>query len=306
MSDVPTLPAVPVYGTPDDGSPSSPVNFPGGGVPPGGGLPSGGFPGDWVARHHVANGAEVFRAGNAGKSVETAEAFFKGLSGQSRTYVEQQLNDMQYYGVWACNNLGAQQKLYLANDEAFILSLEYASYLNASGKATTAPSPEQPASSYDFYGTVLMPFAAMYYWIRGGGKTRRVNIASLNLQMVASDFRPLMDVINDRANGDGAYVINGHFEYNTFSRYTINVPAAGALGRINGEIAGTLIMQGDSWNFDGEYIINPDDYNADASNRPWPQEDLTAFLRGIGDAFGYQNYKIEVDGSMPVHFSGIR
>ncbi|KMQ81416.1 low-density lipoprotein [Lasius niger] len=72
MSGVPTLPTVPVYGNPfDGGTILDPIAFPPGGVAGGGG---GGFPSEQAARKRVANGNEVVNAGEAGKSIETAEA----------------------------------------------------------------------------------------------------------------------------------------------------------------------------------------------------------------------------------------
>lgn len=155
---------------------------------------------------------------------------------------------------------------------------------------------------YDFYGTALMPIAGIYYWLFGGGATRYVNIGALGLSMVPSDFKPVMDAV--AANGPGTYTINEPFQYNSF-RFMLNLHAAGLLGRVSGNVSGTVSVGADgNWAFDGSYTLNPDRYDADHSNRTYMQEKLTDFLRFLGDRFGSNDYQIVIEGSQKINFSG--
>lgn len=247
-----------------------------------------------------ANGELLFPLANKGDNEGALKACLDGFVGLTETQVKDQLRlhaDCQKYmlhnlrstGEFGVNGPGYAQTFYA---QAYY-------FLKAEAKNTQKNISQL---HYDFFGTALMPIAGIYYWLFGGGATRYVNIGALGLSMVPSDFKPVMDAV--AANGPGTYVINEPFQYNSF-RFMLNLHAAGLLGRVSGNVTGTLNVGADgSWAFDGSYSLNPDRYDADHSNRTYMQEKLTDFLRFLGDRFGSNDYQIVIEGSQKIKFSG--
>ena len=250
-------------------------------------------------RKVYANGEKMFPLSSAGDVEGVLKAAFDGFNGLSAADIYKQLkmhadaqNILQQHDHQALGDSFGVKK----NGFTQVL---YSSAWWHQHSGTFAP---QESAAHDFYGTALMPIAGIYYWLWGQGKTRYVNIGSLNLSMVASDFSPMIETVNK--NGPGVYTINKPFTYNAF-RFSLNLWAAGLLGRVSGNVNGTLnISANGSWSFDGAFTLNPDTYDSDHSNRTYMQESLTNFLRYLGDKFGHADYQIVVRGSQKIQFSG--
>lgn len=255
---------------------------------------------DKMVRKAYANGPNMFTCANSGDVEGTLQACFSGFNGLTAAQVQNQLKMHADAQKWYLNsasqpgasNLTTPYAVVHPHDSELLYGIAYFKQADYAGVP----------NHYDFFGTALMPIAGIYYWLFGGGQTRYVNIGSLNLSMVPSDFKPVMDVVN--SNGPGSYFINQGFEYNTF-RFALNLWAAGLLGRISGTVTGTLNIAADgSWTFDGGFTLNPDRYDADHSNRSYMQEALTDFLRYLGNTYGSNDYQIVIEGSQSVHLSG--
>ncbi len=251
-------------------------------------------------RKVFANGQGLFAAANQGDSQGALQACFDGLVGLTEEQFKSQLrlhSDCQKYML---STLVSSRGYADGDGNAAELDYSTAYFRIMSSKKYSQGVID--SQHYDFYGTALMPIAGIYYWLFGEGKTRYVNIGSLGLAMVPSDFKPVMDAVVTK--GPGTYVINEPFEYNSF-RFMLNLYAAGLLGRVSGNVSGTLNIGTDgSWQFDGSYTLNPDRYDADHSNRTYMQEKLTDFLRFLGDRFGSSDYRIVIEGSQKINFSG--
>jgi len=251
-------------------------------------------------RKVFANGQGLFATANQGDSQGALQACFDGLVGLTEEQFKSQLrlhSDCQKYML---STLVSSRGYVSGTGNAGEVDYSTAYFRIMSGKKYSQKVID--SQHYDFYGTPLMPIAGIYYWLFGGGKTRYVNIGSLGLAMVPSDFKPVMDAVATK--GPGTYAINDQFEYNAF-RFMLNLYAAGLIGRISGNVSGTLNIGSDgSWQFDGYYTLKPDAYDADHSNRTYMQEKLTDFLRFLGDRFGYNNYLIVIEGSQKISFSG--
>lgn len=147
--------------------------------------------------------------------------------------------------------------------------------------------------------------AGVYYWLYGGGERRYVNIGSLNLQMVTSDFPAIRDAI--AANAPGTYNIDSPFSYNTFGPAYLTSFVGLLLGRLSGNVSGTLTISPDStYSFAGSYTLNADVFDADPSNRPALQEAATTALRYLGETLGHTDYTTEVLGTQPLNLSGTK
>lgn len=253
-------------------------------------------------RKVFANGQGLFATANQGDSQGALQACFDGLVGLTEEQFKSQLrlhSDCQKYML---STLVSSRGYVSGTGNAGEVDYSTAYFRIMSGKKYSQKVID--SQHYDFYGTPLMPIAGIYYWLFGGGKTRYVNIGSLGLAMVSSDFKPVMDAVATK--GLGTYAINDQFEYNAF-RFMLNLYAAGLIGRISGNVSGTLNIGSDGgWQFDGYYTLKPDAYDADHSNRTYMQEKLTDFLRFLGDRFGYKNYLIVIEGSQKISFSGRR
>lgn len=247
-----------------------------------------------------ANGENLFPIANKGDSEGSLQACFNGFVGLTEAQVKDQLRlhaDCQKYMLQNLRSSGIYALTYPGGTQTSYAQAYY--FLKAEKESTQKFISQQ---HYDFFGTALMPIAGIYYWLFGGGATRYVNIGALGLSMVPSDFKPVMDAV--AANGPGTYAINEPFQYNSF-RFMLNLHAAGLLGRISGNVSGTLSVGADgSWEFNGSYSLNPDRYDADHSNRTYMQEKLTDFLRFLGDRFGSNDYQIVIEGSQKIKFSG--
>ncbi|MFJ4431905.1 lipid II-degrading bacteriocin [Pseudomonas sp. NPDC089395] len=260
-----------------------------------------------AAENMCLNGTEIWKAVEKNESLAALDATCKGFSAQSLTVLEQQLR-IHCYSAFAMNDQAKTQGWSpdgLFGENVISARFGYGTFLSSS---STAWSKAFDRHELDFYGTPLMPVAAIGYWLFGDGITRNVRIGSLNLKMVATDFTPITNLLANPSTGPGTYRLNAEsFSYNTFSKAPLDIPVAGMIGRVSGNLTGDLTVFADgNYNFSGSYTLNPDVYDADQSNRTWGQEALTTFLRALGDKFGHADYEIHFIGSQNVQFSGVR
>ncbi|SDS65834.1 Colicin M [Pseudomonas cedrina] len=253
----------------------------------------------------MLNGEGIREAAQRCDSLAVMEQAFLGFSGQVEISLRQ---DLQVHCQAALTLLQTYSSYngapyYIGNGRGDYFEPAWGSLLYSGPITREIPF---RANGIDFYGTPLMPLAAIGYWIYGGGQDRNVHIASLNLQLLPRDFQPIAKLLND-PNNLGTFEINEPFSYNIFDKAPIDVPAAGMLGRVSGNVKGTLVIQSDgTYGFNGSYSLNRDYYDADKSNRTWAQEALTTFLKGLGESFGHNDYYINILGEQAVQYSGTR
>ncbi|MBB1617024.1 hypothetical protein A9978_31705 [Pseudomonas sp. UMC65] len=253
----------------------------------------------------VQNGDRVYGAMFTNNSLSVMSECFRGLSMQPLETVKSQmamhctaaLRTMQFYKRLP----GTLGPYFAGAGNGSIAMMGYSTFTSVDNGVL------ERSNGVDFYGDPLMPMQAIGYWLFGKGVTRNVRIESLNLQMVATDFKPIVNILSNPDKGAGAYRIKEPFSYNVFDKAPIDLPAAGMLGRISGEVEGTLELRPNgTYSFNGVYRLNPDLYDAGSSNRTPAQEGLTTFLRRLGETFGHTDYSINIVGEKTVSFSGGR
>lgn len=260
-----------------------------------------------AAEKMTLNGTAVWAAVSASNPIMVLDEVCKGLSGQDLITVRTQLAMHCYAAFTMAQNPEAigvgPYKMEAERNNT--LATFYGQFLTVNSINWTDSF---QAHAVDFYGTPMMPVVAIGYWLFGGGQDRNVHIGSLNLTMVATDFTPITGILNNAANGAGTYQLqSAPFSYNTFNKAPLDLPAAGMIGRVSGNLSGVLNISADGgYSFSGSYTLNSDLYNADMSNRSWLQESLTTFLSSLGDAFGHTDYKINFLDSQSVEFTGNR
>lgn len=259
---------------------------------------------DLIGPGTVANGTNLFRVAATGDPVATLNEFFKGISGTSAANVFTQIRYVGTFTQW----LAAEGYRQMIGADRFAMSSSDVSGISTLfGLYASQANGLQPIQEFAFYGNPLMPIAGIYYWIAGNGNRRSMDVRTLNLDMGIADFKSIRDMVDNPSMGPGKYNIDSAFSTNVFSHPFKDLWAAGTLGRIGGQVQGTLTLNADnSYSFDGSYTLQPDVFDADASHRPFPQEALTDFLRAIGDLFGKKDYTIVFTGSKGVTFSGVR
>lgn len=258
-----------------------------------------------AAANMTLNGQAVWAAVNTNNPLTVLDEVSKGLSGQSAHDVRNQLA-MHCYAASTLPQTAPEQgygPYRFTSEQSDSIRFFYGKFLSE-GVNYLNSFQSHPV---DFYGTPLMPVAAIGYWLYGGGQDRYVHIGSLNLNMVASSFDPIMAVLRDVTKGPGTYSFNSEpFSYNTFNQI-VDLAPAGMVGRVSGNLTGSLTISDDGkFSFSGSYTLNPDLYDADLSNRTWYQEALTSFLRQLGETFGHTDYYINFLGSQPVELNGSR
>lgn len=298
-----TLPPVVVYGSPSDptyGLGATIGTFGSGYV--GGSGPTGGVDPTVAFMNSMPNGKACYAALQNNDQMALLQAFFEGLSGRNAAFIIPQLqgwgNFTQYLAAGGWKQLaGATQYTFPDNTGTAVVPLSTI-YVKG-GKTNYATSP-------DFYGNPLLFISGIYYWIKGGGAARSVNIASLKLNMDQNLIPPLAAAI--AANAPGSYgFANTNFSFNVFDAGLSARDAAGLLGHVDGDFSGTLTIGGDgSWSFNGDFGVHPDVYDANAGNRTLFQEAGTTFLRALGDTFGHNDYQINILGRQSLSLSGHR
>lgn len=250
------------------------------------------------------NGEAVWAAASAADAHKMMVEIAKGLSNQPIHTVRTQLGIHAYANyIWGENG-PAVGKFGQALDGSLDLQLGYGQFLSAN---SINFGEIFESHTVDFYGIPTMPFAALGYWIFGGGVPRYADVRSLNLAITVADLNPIKQILNDSANQAGTYQIAAApFSYNSFNNVS-DLPVALTVGRVSGNLTGALTINADgSYSFSGSYTLNDDKFDADPSNRPWLQEALTTFLMQMGETFGHADYVIHFKGAQPVSFTGVR
>jgi len=256
----------------------------------------------------VANGAGVFNASmglDSYAGLRCLEAFCKGVSGRPGQYLKNQLTlvkGFHSYMAWYAELAGVSKDGFtredsLVTDGAKIAGL-FGDYFYRKNTGWTFDS-----GDFDWHAGPLMPIAALAHWVDGNGQNVKLSLKGLGLSLRASNIQGNFNAEIQKSRAPGTYEIDMPFSYNTFNE---GLWVGGTVGRVNGQIRGTLTVYEDhTYTFDGKYSLNPDFYNADLSNRTWAQEALTDFLRWIGETFGHTDYFIEFDGEVPFSTSGM-
>ncbi|WP_434681333.1 lipid II-degrading bacteriocin [Pseudomonas sp. R1-18] len=255
-----------------------------------------------AAEAYVMNGPAVWAAAAEGDGHKLMEEVCKGLSGQSLLMLKDQFA-LHCYGANYVGAGGVAHGKYTVDGQS--LQGAYGQFIlaNLYTNAWRDAFKEHPI---DLYGP-FMPFSAVGYWIFGEGRERNIHVGSLNLAFDASEVQPIQAILSNSANGPGVYPLaNEPFSINTF-KHPSDLPVALTVGRVSGNITGSLTVNPDgTYSFSGSYTLNDDKFDADPNKRPWLQEALTTFLRGMGDVFGHTDYYIRFQGSQELTLTGTR
>ncbi len=256
----------------------------------------GGMPPNILAQRYFANGLSVLQH----TCEECLDEFCKAMSKRPPEFIQSQMIRYAAYNAW--------------------VSVNYTQFFNASANASGSGDfanslllPLQawiedgmrfpPEARERFYVTPILPLTGLNHWLEGTGTPAYIPIEALSLSVHFDDFAPLRDVLANPDLGAGSYAVSGAFDYNTFSESL----AGGLLGRVVGDISGTLTVASDgTFTFDGSFGIATDTYDANRSNRPDLQEKLTTFLGVLSNTFGSKDYQIYIDGRQSVHFEGVK
>jgi len=255
----------------------------------------------------LANGAAVFNASfgaDSKASLRCLEEFCKGISGRPAAYALSQLSlvkQFHSYMAWYAQYAGVSEAGFTLQDTqvengAKIAGL-FGDYFYRKNTGWTFDS-----GKFDWHVGPLMPIAALAHWVDGNGQNVKISLNALGLTLQPSQIKGGFYEEIRKYRPAGSFPINMRFSYNTFNQGQY---IGGTIGRVQGEITGTLTVKADgTFTFDGSYTLLPDYYNADAGDRTWYQESLTTFLNWIGETFGQTDYWIEFDGSVPFIDSG--
>lgn len=156
----------------------------------------------------------------------------------------------------------------------------------------------------EWVGSVFLPIKAIWHWVNGNGAQVNMPVSALDLDIKPSAIQGDMSSFLKQPMQYGANLFQRPFSYNTFANAS-DLWAAGTVGRVSGTMIGLIWVNDDgSYIFDASFYLNPDVFDAGKSNRPWPQEALTDFLKWIGDTWGHTDYTIKFNGSDRLYFEG--
>ncbi|QTJ32015.1 lipid II-degrading bacteriocin [Xanthomonas citri] len=295
MSSIPTLPTVPVLAPPQadpyygfggqefEISLNSPI-FNEGSPPP------------VIVQAYFANGNRVF-------STSGSDALYQmclAMSARSSAFVNTQVFRYAAYCGWLSQNY----EFYMPSATPETVAGD-ASLMDPVQAWVEDGMRYPPDTRYRFYITPFLPMQGLYQWLAGSGEDVTLPLRALNLYMVVTDFEPIVAILQDPNVGPGSYQINRPFGHNVFD-HSPNIWAAGLIGRVTGNVVGTLTISDGSFTFDGSFTLNPDIYDANPDKRPFPQEGLTTFLQGLDAAIGATSYRILFEGEQTVHYQGLR
>ncbi len=246
---------------------------------------------------------------NTGNMIMATKMFLKHLEifgGNDTTFWRNQLTLVGGFTPWLA--IGGYKYLPGANQYGF--NFEPGHYANITalfgiyvGQSHGIP----PTRTFESYGNPLMFIDALDHWIRGDGAQRTIHIESLNLKMSILDFSKISEAIANPGYGPGSYSFDTTFSTNVFNHGTKDFWSATVFGRVSGRVRGTLVMlEDDTYRFDGYYSLNPDRFDADPSNRPFLQEAATTFLSKLGATLGHKDYQINFFGEKSLSLSGQR
>lgn len=259
-----------------------------------------------IGRFRLVNGKKVFEAAAAKNPLEMLRQFAYGIELAGNSVIRAQVATYGLFTQWLADNgwksiTGANQ-YELSNIQLDGLTTAFGLFSNYYFSHLPAP----PISDFKFYATPFFPLAAYDYWIRGDGSPRSVDLKSLHLNIGAAEIGPIRSIIINDGMGPGTYPIDATFSTNLLSDHEYIVGSA--LGRVSGHVTGQLTLSSDGrFNFNGEYTLNPDKFDFDASNsRPAVQEALTTLIRVMGSFTGHHDYMIYFTGSQPLNIQGTR
>lgn len=246
---------------------------------------------------------------NTGNMVRATDMFFKYLQTighNDPNFWRNQLVLVGGFTPWLA--IGGYKHLPGANQYGFNFSPgHYANISALFGIYIGQLNKTQPTSKFESYGNPLMFIEAVNHWVHGNGVQRSINIESLNLKMDVNDFEEILKAIANPGYGPGTYFIDTRFSTNIFNHGTKDLWSASTLGRISGQVHGTLtLLADDTYQFNGYYTLNPDKFDADPSNRPFLQETATWFLSKLGSVLGHTDYQIIFTGEKHIVLSGQR
>ncbi|RQU67452.1 lipid II-degrading bacteriocin [Burkholderia cenocepacia] len=274
-----------------------------------GASPGAGIPAPTVCFNQYCTSNYMLHFANTGNMVRATEMFLKHLQvfgNNDTTFWRNQITLVGGFTPWLA--IGGYKYLPGANQYGF--NFEPGHYANITalfgiyvGQTHGLP----PTNAFASYGNPLMFIDALDHWIRGDGAQRTVHIESLNLKMSILDFPKISEAIENPGYGPGTYSFDIPFSTNIFNHGTKDFWSATVFGRVSGKLRGTLVMlEDDTYRFDGYYSLNPDRFDADPSNRPFLQEAATTFLSKLGATLGHKDYQINFFGEKNVSFSGQR
>lgn len=257
-----------------------------------------------IAESMFLNSEAIYKEGARGDTEKTTAELLNGLSGleeQSAAEVFKRI-DLVNRAFLTQDEISndSQVDSYNAFQHDEVVLKEAVAFKYIGPRVARRDNPE-----LDFYGFVFMPAVALYYYLFSDGRDRRVRIESLNLKMVASDFKPIQDLLDSNPSL-GTHHVDSDFSYNTLDKLPLDTPAGLTLGRVSGYVRGDLKVDSNGhYNFEGTYSLNPDIYNADLNTgRTFVQEKLTELLNALGEMFGNNPYAIHVVGEESISFSG--
>ncbi len=259
-----------------------------------------------IGRFRLVNGKKILEAAAAGKSRDVLSEFAYGIELANKQVVQAQIATYALFTSWLANNgwqgiVGADQ--YGLSNTTFS-GLTTAFGLFSDYYFSHLPAP--PITEFKFYSTPFFTLGAYYYWIRGNGDSRAVDLKSLKLGIGVQQISPIRDIIVNDGMGAGVYPIDAEFSTNLLNDQELIVGSA--LGRVSGHVNGQLVLGSDgSFYFRGEYRLNPDKFDFDASrSRPSIQEALTTLVRKIGEFVDHKDFVIYFTGSQPLEVNGTR
>lgn len=259
-----------------------------------------------IGRLRLVNGKKILEAAAAGRSRDVLSEFAYGIELASKQVVQAQISTYALFTTWlgdigwgsivGADQYGLSNTTFSGLTTAFgLFSDYYFSHL-----------PAPPIENFKFYSTPFFTLSAYYNWIRGNGTAKTVDLKSLKLGIGVQQISPIRDIIVNDAMGEGTYRIDAEFSTNLLSNQELIVGSA--LGRVSGHVNGELFLGGDgSFYFRGEYSLNPDKFDFDASrSRPSIQEALTTLVRRIGEFTDHKDFMIYFSGSQPLNVNGTR
>ncbi|NTZ83391.1 lipid II-degrading bacteriocin [Burkholderia metallica] len=259
-----------------------------------------------IGKFRLVNGKKILEAAAAGRSRDVLSEFGYGIELASKQVIQAQIStyalftswvaDMGWKGIIGADQYGLSETTFSGLTTAFgLFSDYYFSHL-----------PAPPIESFKFYSTPFFTLSAYYNWMRGDGDAKSVDLKSLKLGIGVQQISPIRDIIVNEGMGAGTYPIDAEFSTNLLSNQELIVGSA--LGRVSGHIKGELFLgNDDSFYFRGEYSLNPDKFDFDASrSRPSIQEALTTLVRRIGEFTDHKDFMIYFTGTQPLNVNGTR
>ncbi|AWV01610.1 hypothetical protein DM992_18880 [Burkholderia sp. JP2-270] len=259
-----------------------------------------------IGRLRLVNGKKILEAAAGGKSRDVLSEFGYGLELASKQIIQSQIATYGLFTQWMAD-IGWQSIVGL--DQYGLSETTFSGLTTLFGLFSDYYFSHLPAPSitdFKFYSTPFFTLGAYYNWINGKGDNKVVDLKSLKLGIGVQQISPIRNIIVNDAMGAGSYPIDAEFSTNLLNDQELIVGSA--LGRVSGHVNGELFLGSDgSFYFRGEYRLNPDKFDFDASNsRPKIQEALTTLVRRIGEFTNHKDFMIYFSGTQPLNVNGKR